>query len=131
MYSLHIAAAPDPVVTEVSFIPSTKPRDINPPELTLSFDVMIAPPTTVTCQVDSTPVEVAVLSREVRVGEYQPQNTISPVTNVTVTLRIRQAGNYQCTVSVYRASWSDLNDTTTSPISISGRASLKHLLMVQ
>ena len=103
---------------------------MDPPELILSFDVVVAPPTFVTCQVDSTPVDVAVLSCEVTAGQYLPPNTTSPLTNVTVTLRTRQAGSYQCTVSVYRASGSELKNATTSPINISGRASLEHLLLV-
>ena len=118
--------APNRLVSEVSFIPSTKPSDTDPAEFILSFNVSVAPPTYVTCQVDSTPVDVAVLSREVTVGEYLPPSTASPVTNVNVTLRTRQAGNYQCTVSVFRASGSALNDTTTSPISVSGRITFAH-----
>ena len=122
---LTATAVPDPIVTEVSFIPSTKPRDIDPPEFILSFDVSVAPPTYITCQVDSAPVDVAVLSREVTAGQYLPPSTASPVTNVTVTLRSRQAGNYQCKVSVYRASitssTNSVTDLTTVPITISGR----------
>ena len=120
---LHIpqpAAVPNPIVTMVSFIPSTKPRDIDPPELLLSFNVMLAPPTYVTCQVDGTPVDVTNLSREVTSAEYLPPSTASPVTSATVTLRTRQAGTYQCTVSVFRASGNNLTDVTTSPVSISG-----------
>ena len=120
---LTVTAVPNPVVEELSFIPSAKPRYTNPPELILSFDVRVAPPTYVTCQVGSTPVDVADLSREVTAGEYLPPSTASPVTNVTVTLRTRQAGNYTCTVSVFRASGSNLPDATTS-ISISGRTTV-------
>ena len=122
--SLQHAAIPDPVVMEISSIPSTKQRDTDPPEVILSFTVSVAPPTYVTCQVGSTPVDVADLSREVTAGQYLPPNTTSPVTNVTVTLRTRQAGNYQCTVSVFRASGNDLANATTSPISISGRITM-------
>ena len=100
LQSLQHAAFPNP---EIPFIPSTKPRDNDPPEFILSFNVSVVPPTYVTCQVDNTPVDIAVLSREVTVGEYLPFSTASPVTNVNVTLRTRQAGNYQCTVSVFRA----------------------------
>ena len=114
-------ATPNPLVSEVSFIPSTKPRDTDPAEFILSFNVSVAPPTYVTCQVDSTPMDVAVLSREVTVGEYLPPSTASPVTNVNVTLRKRQAGNYQCTVFIFRASGKALNIATTSPITVSGR----------
>ena len=119
------AAVPNPVVTNLSYIPSTKPRDTDPPELILSFIVMVVPPTYVTCQVGSTPVDVAVLSHEVTAGLYDPPSTASPLTNVNVTLRTRQAGNYQCTVSVFRASGNHLTDSTTSPISISGTCRVK------
>ena len=104
----------------ILFIPSIKPRDTDPPELILSFDVSIAPPTYVTCQADGNPVDVADLSREVTARQYTSTSTTSPVTNVTVTLRIRQAGNYNCTVSVFRASGTNLTDVTTAPVSISG-----------
>ena len=108
----------------VAFIPSTNPRDTDPPELILSFNVMVAPPTYVTCQVGNTPVDVAALSREVTAGEYLPSSTASPVTNVTVTLRTRQAGNYTCTVSVFRASGYNLIDAAASSISILGRITM-------
>ena len=127
---LTAIADPNPVVTEVSFIPSTKPRDTDPPKLILSFSVMIAPPTYVTCQVGNTPVDVAVLSREVTAGEYQPSSNTLPVTNVNVTLRTRLAGDYRCTVNVHRASRNDLNDATTAPISISGKITMIHIQSV-
>ena len=111
-----------------SFIQSTKPRDTDPPEFILSFNVMVAPPTYVTCQVGSTPVNVAVLSREVTAAEYQPSSNTLPVTNVNVTLRIRQAGDYQCTVSVLRVSGNNLTTVKTSPITISGRITIGQLV---
>ena len=121
LHSLLHAALPNLVVTEISIIPSTKPRDNDPPEVILSFNVSVAPPTYVTCQVDSTPVDVAILSREVTAGEYLPPSTASPVTNVAVALKTRQAGSYQCTVSVFRANGDNLPNATTSPISITGK----------
>ena len=113
---------------EITLIPSTKPRSTDPSELILSFNVMVAPPTYVTCQVDGTPVDVADLSRQVTSGEYLPSSTSSPVTNVTVTLRTRQAGNYQCTVSVFRASMvnttNSLTEAATSPFTVSGKTAM-------
>ena len=82
---------------------------------------MVVPPTYVRCYVGSSLVDIADLSREVTAGEYLPPSTASPVTSVTVTLRTRQAGSYQCTVSVFRASGDNLTDVTSSPISISGK----------
>ena len=125
---IHYAAIPDPEVTDFTFIPSAKPRDNDPPELIFSFNVSIAPPTYVTCQVDGTPVDVADLSREVTSALYLLPNTASPVTSVTVTLRTRQAGNYQCTVSVFRASMEsstkNLTNARTSLINISGKITM-------
>ena len=76
------------------------------------------------CRVDSTPVYISSLSREVTAGEYLPPSTASPVTNVTVILRTRQAGNYQCTVSVFRASGGNLMNATTQQISIAGQVTV-------
>ena len=77
-------------------------------------------------------MDIAVLSREVTAGLYiyGPSSTALPVTNVNVTLRTRQAGNYQCTVSVFRASGNNLTDVTTSPINISGRITMTQLVNV-
>ena len=91
---------------------------------------MVAPPTYVNCQVGNTPVDDAELFREVTSGEYDPPSTASPVTNVSVTLRTRQAGDYRCTVSVFRASESDLTNAITEPISISGKITMIHMQSV-
>ena len=69
-------------------------RDTNPPVFTLTFNVSNGPPTDVTCTDGSNPFTIASgdLSRVVVNG---PES----VTWVTVTVRMRQAGTYQCTVS--------------------------------
>ena len=69
-------------------------RDTNPPVFTLTFNVSNGPPTNVTCTDGSNPFTIASgdLSRVVVNG---PES----VTQVTVTVRMRQAGTYQCTVS--------------------------------
>ena len=122
---LTSAATPNPSVTKVSFTPSTKPKYTDPPELILSFSVTVAPPTYVTCQVDSIPLDVAVLFREVIATEYQPSIFVVPETYVKVTLRTKQSGNYQCSVSPHRASMTPttnaLTNATTLPISILGK----------
>ena len=114
-------ATPNLILSEMTFIPTTYPRDTDSQEITFSFNVSVAPPTYVTCQVDSTPMDVAVLSREVTDGLYLPPSTASPVTNVNVTLRTRQVGSYQCTVSVFRASGNNLINAKTSSVNISGK----------
>ena len=119
-------AIPNPLIGSApDFNWTNQSRDIDPPEFTLAFSVMVAPPTNVTCQVDGTPVEVVNLSREVASGEYLPPSNASPVTDVNVTLRTRQAGNYTCTVSVYRASMVEdltnaLTDATSNSVLITG-----------
>ena len=69
-------------------------RDANPPVFTLTFNVSDGPPTDVTCTDGSNPFSIASddLSHVVVNG---PRS----VTQVTVIVRMRQAGTYQCTVS--------------------------------
>ena len=69
-------------------------RDANPPVFTLTFNVSDGPPTDVTCTDGSNPFTIASgdLSRVIVNGP-------GSVTLVTVTVRMRQAGTYQCTVS--------------------------------
>ena len=69
-------------------------RDANPPVFTLTFDVSNGPPTDVNCTDGSNSFTIASgdLSRVV-------VNGTGSVTQVTVTVRMRQAGTYQCTVS--------------------------------
>ena len=69
-------------------------RDANPPVFTLTFNVSNGPPTDVNCTDGSNPFTIASgdLSRVVVNGP-------GSVTQVTVTVRMRQAGTYQCTVS--------------------------------
>ena len=69
-------------------------RDANPPVFTLTFNVSNGPPTDVNCTDGSNPFTIASgdLSRVVVNGP-------GFVTQVTVTVRMRQAGTYQCTVS--------------------------------
>ena len=70
-------------------------RDANPPVFTLSFNVSDGPPTNVTCTTDGTNPLTIDSSDLFRVIVNGPQS----VTKVTVTVRMRQAGIYQCTVS--------------------------------
>ena len=69
-------------------------RDANPPVFTLTFNVSDGPPTDVNCTNGSNPFSIAIgnLSRVVVNGP-------GSVTQVTVTVKMRQAGTYQCTVS--------------------------------
>ena len=90
-------------------------RDANPPVFTLAFNVSDGPPTDVTCTDGSNPFTIASgdLSRVVVNG---PRS----VTQVTVTVRMRQAGTYQCTVSNARVGNGTIgNVTATNSSSIS------------
>ena len=82
-------------------------RDANPPVFTLSFNVSDGPSTNVTCIDGTNPliIDSSDLSRVIING---PQF----VTQVTVTVRIRQAGIYQCTVSNARVIDGTINGIT-------------------
>ena len=69
-------------------------RDAKPPVFTLTFNVSDGPPTDVSCTDGSNPFTITSgdLSRVI-------VNGTESVTQVTVTVRMRQAGTYQCTVS--------------------------------
>ena len=112
---------------ETLFIPSLKARDTEPPEVIIFFNVTVLPPTYVTCQASGNSVNVSTLKREVSVEElYIPQGvgSTSPVTEVTVTMRTRQEGDYQCSVSVFTTTENNLVYGQTTPVSISGWASV-------
>ena len=69
-------------------------RDADPPVFTFTFNVSNGPPTNVICTDGSNPFNI-VFSDLSRVVVNGPGS----VTQVTVTVRMRQAGTYQCTVS--------------------------------
>ena len=66
-------------------------RLATPPVFSLSFNVSDGPPTTVSCSVNGNGISTE-LSCVIMNGP-------GSVTRVTVTVRLREAGNYQCTVS--------------------------------
>ena len=79
--------------TEFSLVSTS--RDADPPIFTLTFIVDRRPPTVVTCTIDGMMFNILNddLSREVLASE-------DPISvRVIVTVRMRQGGNYQCTVS--------------------------------
>ena len=87
---------------------------------------MVAPPTYVTCQVGNTVVDVVDLYRDpdMNAAQYLPPSTTSPVTSVTVTLMTRMTGDYQCTVSVFRANMigatNAIIDATSATVPVTG-----------
>uniref|UniRef100_A0A1X7TLS5 Uncharacterized protein n=1 Tax=Amphimedon queenslandica TaxID=400682 RepID=A0A1X7TLS5_AMPQE len=66
-------------------------RLATPPVFSLSFNVSDGPPTTVSCSMNGNGISTE-LSRVIVNGS-------GSVTRVTVTVRLREAGNYQCTVA--------------------------------
>ena len=84
-------------------------RDANPPVFTLTFNVSNEPPTYVNCTDGSNPFTIASgdLSCVVVNG---PES----ITQVTVTVRMRQAGTYQCSVSNARVTGSPENSSKTA-----------------
>ena len=95
------------------------PRYVDPPVFNLSFNVTNGPPTYVTC---TGPNSFSItqtsddLSREVVNNET--------ATLVTVTVRMREEGNYQCTISNARVEDGEIGDVTatedSSSLSVSG-----------
>ena len=65
-------------------------RLATPPVFSLSFNVSDGPPTTVSCSVNGNGISTE-LSRVIVNGP-------GSVTRVTVTVRLREAGNYRCIV---------------------------------
>ena len=84
-------------------------RNVNPPVFTLSFNVSDGPPTNVTCTDGSNPFTIASgdLSRVVVSGP-------GLVIQVTVTVRMRQAGTYQCNVSNARVDDGTIGSVTAT-----------------
>ena len=82
-------------------------RAADPPVFTLSFNVSDGPPTDVTCTVDgnSFTIDEKDLSRQIVNGP-------GFITLVTVTVRMRQAGVYQCTVSNARVDAGTIGSVT-------------------
>ena len=84
-------------------------RDANPPVFTFTFNVSNGPPTDVNCTDGSNPFTIASgdLSRVV-------VNGTGSVTQVTVTVRMRRAGTYQCTVSNARVDAGTIGSVTAT-----------------
>ena len=78
------------------------PRDADPPEFTLTFNVSFGPPTMVTCAVDETNLNIGDrdVVREVVQTYFNETSGDPDRTKVQVTLRQRIQGNYNCTVSI-------------------------------
>ena len=115
--SLHFIAGPEAGDMSLSLI--STPRYVDPPVFNLRFIVTNGPPTDVTCtgpnsfSINQTSDD---LSREVV--------NVGTATLVIVTVRMREEGNYQCTVSNARVVDGTINGVTategSSSLSVTG-----------
>ena len=109
---LHFIAGPEAGDMSLSLI--STPRYVDPPVFNLSFTVTKGPPTDVTCtgpnsfSITQTSDDV---SREVV--------SVGTATLVTVTVRMREGGNYQCIVSNARVEDGTINGVTATEDSTS------------
>ena len=78
-----------PVVNSPVQFSLTSPRDADPPQFTLSFNVSNSPATTVNCSVNDEPIENMSVSRDIL--DSEPPT----LTEVTVTIRQRTRWSVQ------------------------------------
>lgn len=115
-YWFSQTALPNPNIrSAVNLYKTYEQRDDYLSTFILNFDVTNAPPTYITCQVGNTSLDVTELSRQVIDAGYPPS-----LVEVNITLRTKKAGNYQCSIFVFRASGELLANVTTPPLAISG-----------
>ena len=88
-------------------------RDTDPPVFTLSFNVTTLPPSTVNCTVNGTMIDIPDedIDRCVTEAHY-PDITVL----VTVSIRSRQPGTYQCTIGGIPGNKKPMSD----PLTITG-----------
>ena len=94
-------------------------RDASPPVFTLSFNVSDGPPTIVNCRIN----HFIIASSDLQLSRVIVSGSRS-VTLVTVTVRMRQAGTYECIASNDRVAAGNINGVTalsnTSSLNITG-----------
>ena len=95
------------------------PRYVDPPVFTLSFTVTNGPPTDVTC---TGPNAFSITQTSDDLSREVVNNGIA--TLVTVTVRMREGGTYQCSVSNARVVEGTINGATaiagSSSLNVSG-----------
>ena len=118
-------------------------RDADPPVFTLTFNSSFGPPTVVECEVNGNRLNSSQynVSRVVQYpqfvlnGELDSVNASMPdtldVTKVTVTLRVRQSGQYRCVVTVMGRNDSNPQQVTLGTGSSSTNISGKKILFYQ
>ena len=100
--SLHFIAGPK--VGDMSLSLISTPRYVDPPVFNLRFIVTNGPPTNVTC---TGPNSFSIT----QIGDDLSREVVNDgtATLVTVTVRMREGGNYQCTVFNARVEDGEIN----------------------
>ena len=115
---MYLICVESPAIDEnIQFFLISTTRDADPPVFTLSFNVTTRPPLSVICFVSNSTFDIngTDLRREVI-------NAIDPIrVSVTVTLRTREPGSYQCEVSTGAP---ELTRADTIPLIITGMNNL-------
>ena len=111
-HTVYVYSLAGPVVDPNMQFSLVSMRDADPPQFALTFNSSFGPPTVVECAVDGSSLNTSQYSvyREVknahfvRNGDLDSVNASQPdtldVTEVTLTMRVRQAGVYVCTANV-------------------------------
>ena len=111
-HTVYVYSLAGPVVDPNMQFSLVSTQDADPPQFTLTFNSSFGPPTVVECVVNGSSLNTSQYSvyREVksahfvRHGELDSVDATRPdtldVTEVTVTMRVRQAGVYVCTANV-------------------------------
>ena len=105
--SLHFIAGPKAGDMSLSLI--STPRYVDPPVFNLSFIVTNGPPTDVTC---TGPNSFSITEKSDDLSRKVVND--GTATLVTVTVRMREGGNYQCTVSNARVEDGTINGATAT-----------------
>ena len=115
--SLHLTAGPN--AGTMSFSQMAMPRYVDPPVFNLRFIVTNGPPTDVTC---TGPNSFSITQTSDDISREVVND--GTATLVTMTVRMREGGNYQCTVSNARVGNGTSNSVTatedSSSITVTG-----------
>ena len=105
--SLHSIAGPKAGDVSLSLI--STPKYVDPPVFNLSFNVTNGPPTDVTC---TGPNSFSISQTSDDLSRDVVKN--GTATLMTVTVRMREEGNYHCTVSNARVGNGTINGVTAT-----------------
>ena len=96
IYEQIFASVPPTIDGSTEFSLLSTSRDTDPPVFSLSFNVTNIPPSTVTCSVNGVMIDIPNedIDRDVTEAQYPDTSVL-----VTVTIRSRQSGIYQCSVT--------------------------------